>query len=269
MDSERSKNIIKIIITGVILIIVTGFCLVTISKYYSNNLVITMSAETVVSILLAFFSIGISVAFYFKANDTSTRFYNSSYEFMKEQSILLGRIEERFGERLGNVQSILQNMLPITQQKEDTERLVKEITEYKDIFDKLISESGLPPNEKKRIEDQINQKEQIIINIQKEKEDALNEINKYLDEINNDYQNDYNNKWSGFYNDINHRYHGKYINKMYDIAKQIPKKAVNMIERKVNFSKMSDLRKRQGLEAGIFDADGNISPIGISFFAQS
>ncbi len=52
------------------------------------------------SMLLAFFAIGLSVVFYFKATDTSNRFYDNSYAFTKDVSEILGRMEAGFGERL-------------------------------------------------------------------------------------------------------------------------------------------------------------------------
>jgi hypothetical protein len=52
------------------------------------------------ALLLALFSIGLSVAFYFKATDTSNEFYDNTYRFTKDISEILGRIEAGFGERL-------------------------------------------------------------------------------------------------------------------------------------------------------------------------
>ena len=52
------------------------------------------------SMLVAFFAIGLSVIFYFKATDTSNRFYDNSYAFTKDVSEILGRMEAGFGERL-------------------------------------------------------------------------------------------------------------------------------------------------------------------------
>ena len=46
--------------------------------------------------MLAFFSIFISIFFYFKADETSTRFYDSSYKVMKDISVTLGKIEDRW-----------------------------------------------------------------------------------------------------------------------------------------------------------------------------
>jgi hypothetical protein len=56
-----------------------------------------------ISLILAFFSILLSAAFYFKATDTSNKFYDRTYLFMKDLGDILGRMEERFGERLQNI----------------------------------------------------------------------------------------------------------------------------------------------------------------------
>ncbi len=52
------------------------------------------------ALIMAIFAIGMSVAFYFKATDTSNKFYDNVYKFTQETSEILGRIEAGFGERL-------------------------------------------------------------------------------------------------------------------------------------------------------------------------
>ena len=52
------------------------------------------------AMILALFAIGMSVAFYFKTTDSSNQFYDNIYNFTQKTSEILGRIEERFGERL-------------------------------------------------------------------------------------------------------------------------------------------------------------------------
>ena len=59
-----------------------------------------LSINSILSTLLAFFSIFISILFYFKADGTSRDFYTKSYDIMKDVSIVLGKIEEHFSERL-------------------------------------------------------------------------------------------------------------------------------------------------------------------------
>lgn len=52
------------------------------------------------AMILALFAMAMSVAFYFKSTDSSNQFYDSIYNFTQKTSEILGRIEERFGERL-------------------------------------------------------------------------------------------------------------------------------------------------------------------------
>jgi small basic protein len=58
------------------------------------------SFNDLLALVLAIFSISLSVAFYFKATDTSNEFYDNTYRFTKDISEILGRIEAGFGERL-------------------------------------------------------------------------------------------------------------------------------------------------------------------------
>src|SRR6185436_4120877 len=52
------------------------------------------------SLVLSVFAMALSVAFYFRATDTSNTFYDNTYKFTREMSEVLGRIEAGFGERL-------------------------------------------------------------------------------------------------------------------------------------------------------------------------
>ena len=72
------------VVAGIISLIFVGLLCVTI---YKNS----FSVESILSTLLAFFSIFISVFFYFKADETSSKFYDSSYRFMKDISVTLGK----------------------------------------------------------------------------------------------------------------------------------------------------------------------------------
>ena len=60
----------------------------------------SFSFNDLMSLVLALFSVALSVAFYFKATETSNQFYDNTYKFTKEMSEILGRIEAGFGERL-------------------------------------------------------------------------------------------------------------------------------------------------------------------------
>lgn len=91
LELEKGKkraNPIKITIC-----IVGGIgCIMFIAILCYSILKSELSLDSILSTLLAFFSIFISIFFFFKADETSTNFYNSSYEFMKDISVTLGKI---------------------------------------------------------------------------------------------------------------------------------------------------------------------------------
>lgn len=140
-STERSENnkarrpikeIVQITVTITIAIICVIFALLICISMYTKGLTV----ESILSMLLAFFSIFISIFFYFKADETSNKFYDSSYEFMKEQSVLLGRIEERFGEKFESLFSRLDH-LNVGQVEKESE-LTGKTEEISDIVGKLI-----------------------------------------------------------------------------------------------------------------------------------
>lgn len=82
------------------------------------------------AMILALFAMAMSVAFYFKSTDSSNQFYDNIYNFTQKTSEILGRIEERFGERLkhldegyGRIQSRFDG---ISKSSEEIEKEVKE-----------------------------------------------------------------------------------------------------------------------------------------------
>ena len=91
------------------------------------------------SMLVAFFAISLSVAFYFKATDTSNRFYDNSYAFTKDVSEILGRMEAGFGERLRH--------------------LDEGYTGIRDRFDKLPFDSAKAMEELEKENEEIKKKE--------------------------------------------------------------------------------------------------------------
>lgn len=131
--NEDSPSFIKKTIYVVAAISTLAFVILICFSIYKNN----FSVESILSTLLAFFSIFISIFFYFKADDTSTRFYESSYEFMKDISVTLGKIEERFGEKLNSLNDKISHLdresneatKEIEDKQEDKERIINELME--------------------------------------------------------------------------------------------------------------------------------------------
>lgn len=126
------KDVIKIIIAVTVSLVSLVFTILICFSIYANGLTV----ESILSMLLAFFSIFISIFFYFKADETSSKFYDSSYDFMKEQSVLLGRIEERFGEKFENLFSRIDH-LDAGQVEKETE-LHGKTEEISDIVSDLV-----------------------------------------------------------------------------------------------------------------------------------
>lgn len=116
-----------------------------------------ISVENILSILLAFFSIFISIFFYFKADETSTNFYNSSYEFMKDISVTLGKIEERFGEKLNSLNDKISHLDKISSEANE------EIKDKKDDKDNLINalmdKANLSGEERKKYREELAKKD--------------------------------------------------------------------------------------------------------------
>lgn len=118
------------------------------------------SIESILSTLLAFFSIFISIFFYFKANDTSTNFYNSSYQFMKDISVTLGKIEERFGEKLNSLNDKVSHLDIITS---ETSEEIKDKEDDKDnIINDLLDKANLKEEEKERYRKELAEKDKEI-----------------------------------------------------------------------------------------------------------
>ena len=122
---------------------------------------------------MAFFSIFISIFFYFKADETSTNFYKSSYDIMKDVSVTLGKIEERFGEKLNSLNDKVSHLDKVSSEKSE------EIQEQKEDKDKIINElmdkANLDDKAKKRYRQQLAEKEHQIETLKRQQFDARRE----------------------------------------------------------------------------------------------
>lgn len=123
-----------------IIIVLITLCIML----YKNN----FAMESLISLLLAFFSIFISVFFYFKADEASNRFYETSYNFMKEVSVTLGKIEERFGEKLNSLNDKVSHLSAAKEEKK--EELESAEDEKQAIIDDLLQKAQL--NDQQRAE---------------------------------------------------------------------------------------------------------------------
>lgn len=150
---EKKVSILKIIlcIFGCIaaLTVISFLCLMI----YKNN----FSMESLLALLLAFFSIFISVFFYIKASDTSNKFYDNSYNFMKDISVTLGKIEERFGEKLNSLNEKISHISEDREEK--TEELHSTENEKQAIINELFEKSRMNNDEKEEYRQKLKEKE--------------------------------------------------------------------------------------------------------------
>lgn len=150
------KDIIKIICVVALSVITIIFVVLICTIFYNRD----VSVESILSVLLAFFSISIAIVFYFKADDTSSKFYNSSYEFMKDQSNVLGRIEARFGEKFENLISRfdhLESKKTTTEEQMDTKQdeIIKTLN---DAIDQLSQDNAITKEELQSYKDELEKK---------------------------------------------------------------------------------------------------------------
>jgi DNA repair exonuclease SbcCD ATPase subunit len=122
---------------------------------------IQFNFNDLLALILAIFAIWISINFYHKNNETSNKFYNNTYNFTKDISETLGRIEERFGEKLDSL-------------KEENQSLSSR-------FDKYYTPNS---NNEKDLETENNKEKEIEQKLQQE----IIEKNKLLNEFTQKYQ---------------------------------------------------------------------------------
>tara|TARA_R110001583_G_C5620443_1_gene406223 strand:+ start:458 stop:1345 length:888 start_codon:yes stop_codon:yes gene_type:complete len=152
-------------------------------KLCSSDMELKMDVPTFLSIALALFSVGLSAIFYFKATDTSNKFYDNSYRYTKDVAQLLVKIESGFGERLKkldegylSMKEEIQKMPTYSVKGEDSlkleiERTKKELKFEKDELNKIkkdqnllvkhtVENSQLHENEKNDILQKLTEKEE-------------------------------------------------------------------------------------------------------------
>lgn len=168
--------------TGIIILIIVAYKLIVneISINISN-----IDYTVLLSFLLAFFSIVLSMMFYFKSSDSSNQFYDNTYKFTKDISTILGRIEAGFGEKLQNLDKGYSGLLnkidngsnsttpkEIEETKTDKieveKSLKNEVKERNEIINKLIEKSHLEKKEKEDITKSLYDKEKTIIKLEKD-----------------------------------------------------------------------------------------------------
>ncbi|WP_444896923.1 hypothetical protein [Microbulbifer sp. SSSA005] len=192
------------------------------------------SFTDLLSVLLAFFAIALSTAFYFKATETSNRFYDNSYKFTKEMSEILGRIESGFGEKLRHIDEGYNGLrdkfdkmpFDVQQAREEERKEEKHIKEQENERNKII----LDLMEKARVAD--GEKEALL----KELEKHTNELDKSRIELRrlqrkiNEVESDIGDVSPGFIRYLSDRIEGKLPEKYVEAPTRILAKRLEVLK---------------------------------------
>jgi len=155
-EEEKIKNRESWFKCIIALIVVLALVSALLWSIFSGNIKISISNfdfSNFLALLLAFFSIGLSVAFYNKATSTSNTFYDNTYKFTKEISEVLGRIEARFGEQLKHIEdyntSIYPKLLSNLPYQKDEEKKLEELGEEKEKLLEELEKAKMQDSERK------------------------------------------------------------------------------------------------------------------------
>lgn len=189
MDQDKPRAGLWVWVKAICTLVLVG---VFSYKVYSTPTTLNIDFPTLLSLLLALFSVGLSALFYFKATETSNAFYDNTYKFTRDIAQLLVKIESGFGERLRNLDEGYSSMrtylqgipgkqddaVEKTKQKLETEQqeIEKVSSERNEIVLHLIERSHLEQEEKEKVLTQLKSKEQELVEAQRE----VTKLNKRL-----------------------------------------------------------------------------------------
>lgn len=156
----------------VLLIVVVGWKLIESDVSFDLT---SFSFTDFLALVLSLFSVALSVAFYFKANDASNKFYDNTYKFTKEMSEILGRIEAGFGERLRNLDEGYSGVrahldkfpyysVTPSDVKNEEEKIVQKEAEQRAMIEELAHKAQLAEDEKVALFSNLAQKNEELEN---------------------------------------------------------------------------------------------------------
>jgi hypothetical protein len=199
---RNRENIFKLICLGLVTIFILVLLLLFIYNIVVGNYKFTFADlrfSDLLSLTMAIFAIFLSIAFYFKASETSNTFYDNTYRFTTHVSELLGRIESGFKERLRHIdegqvylKERFDKNLPYTNPdstkkeiSEEEQKLKKELIERENLITQLVEKTALQANEKKDVVSQLKEKDKSIDEMKKE----ISRLNRQLNHETREIQN--------------------------------------------------------------------------------
>lgn len=184
--------------------VVKAFAAIAAISVLSYKILVTpinfiLDFPTLLSLLLAFFSVALSALFYFKATETSNSFYDNTHKFTRDIAQLLAKMESGFGEKLRHLDEGYSSMRDYLQKsgtsnqsssnmkseqakqkiEEEEEQVSKTISERNKLIEELLERAHLDATEKERFVESLKSKE-------KELEETKSEINRLKNQIRRD-----------------------------------------------------------------------------------
>lgn len=155
-------------------LLVIGLLIVIVWKLLSAEVKIDLASfsfNDFLALTLALFSVALSVAFYFKANEASNQFYDNTYKFTKDMSEILGRIEAGFGERLRHLDEgysgvrerldKMPNYVAVASEvKREEEVIQRKEQEQRALIEELANKAKLAEHEKTELFSNLEEKHQ-------------------------------------------------------------------------------------------------------------
>lgn len=159
----------------------------------SWNILSSDALPQILSLLLALFSIGLSVVFYFKAVETSNTFYDRTYNFTSRLSEMLGRIEAGFGKQLEIIEqkssaifdttsALRQSIRDADKEQEQSEKRKYEVENEKNaIINDLLEKCHIHETQKKEVLMELEQKDKQIhiLRAQAEREKTIALVKRF------------------------------------------------------------------------------------------
>lgn len=189
MDTDKPKPSLWEWVKAISTVALVGVACI---KIFQTPVVLTVDFPTLLSLLLALFSVALAALFYFKATETSNTFYDNTYKFTRDIAQLLAKMESGFGERLRHLDEGYSSMrtylqsAPIkpneevekTQKKLESEQQeVQKVSEERDaIIKTLVERSQLEQEEKEAVLAQLKSKEEELTKVQ----DDVAKLNRHL-----------------------------------------------------------------------------------------
>jgi hypothetical protein len=167
-DIKRTKEI-AYINTWFKVILISAITGTVLYKIITSSFdLFTFDFSDLLSLILAIFSIFLSVMFYIKADETSNRFYDNTQKFTQNVSEILGRIESGFGERLRHMDegySKLEDFYINNSSKRESSNEIEkneiQVRTFKSeqdaLIKKLLTSSNLDRQEKENIQQRLDE----------------------------------------------------------------------------------------------------------------